>query len=538
MQKMHKNHSKRLGTFLLLGFTAFLALMVLINVSVFYKSLTEALGILEASIKEKLYATAQAASLMIDVEEHEKVRELKDYQTPEFKTTLSKLRNLAKQANLTYVYTMRREEGKMYFVFDTDEEEAPGVNILYEDYPKAADKILSGESQVEYETFSDKWGNYTTILLPVKDAEGNVVAALAADYSDTHVSELKRSMYKNIMFQLAIVLILFGLLFIVLYDILKKNITLTEKMKRSEEIHRLAIAGIQEAVFEYSTLDKSIYVNSTFGKMVGIPTLAENMGLFRFLSLFNQAMSTELKLTIERIEQGLETSFSIEILTDTPHVIWVLIRGTASINDQNETICINGAISDISERKMLENTINRMAYFDTLTSLPNRTYLLEQLQRYMSQGEELFFALLFIDLDNFKLVNDSAGHEAGDRVLKAVASYLMSVADLHLAEPGAVAVPINMAARLGGDEFVIVISTDRKYSQLDQFVERLLGEFDTSVICPEKDTYNVTMSVGISLYPEHAIDLTQLLKNADMAMYYAKRRGKNTSCMFEPNMLL
>ena len=538
MQKRHSNHSKRFGTFFLLGFTAFLTLMVLINISVFYKSLTEALAILETSVKEKLYATAQAASLMIDTEEHEKVRELKDYQKPQINMTLNKLRDLAKRANMTYIYTMRKEKGKMYFVLDTDEEEAPGVNTLYEDYPREADRILSGESQAEYVNLSDKWGNYITILVPAKDANGNVVAVLAADYSDTHLVQLKHAMYRNITFQIVTVCILFGLLFIVLYNILKKNITLTEKMKRSEEIHRLAIAGIQEAVFEYSTLDKSIYVNHIFGEMVGIPTLAENMGLFRFLSLFNQTMANELKLTIEKIEQGAETSFSMEILTDTPRVTWVLIRGTASTNNQNKTICINGAISDISERKMLEDTINQMAYFDALTSLPNRTYLLEQLQKYMSQEEDPFFALLFIDLDNFKLVNDSAGHEAGDRVLKAVATYLMGMADLNIAESDAAAAPINIAARLGGDEFVIVIPTDRKYSQLENFVERLLGEFDNLVICPEKDTYNVTMSVGIALYPEHAQDLTQLIKNADTAMYHAKRKGKNTSCIFEPNMLL
>ena len=122
MQKRHSNHSKRFGTFFLLGFTAFLTLMVLINISVFYKSLTEALAILETSVREKLYATAQAASLMIDTEEHEKVRELKDYQKPQINMTLNKLRDLAKRANMTYIYTMRKEKGKMYFVLDTDEE--------------------------------------------------------------------------------------------------------------------------------------------------------------------------------------------------------------------------------------------------------------------------------------------------------------------------------------------------------------------------------------------------------------------------------
>ena len=538
MQKNYSNHIKRFGTLFLLGFTAFLTLMVLINVFVFYKSLTEALAILEASIKEKLYATAQAASLMIDVGEHEKIRELKDYQKPQVTLTLNKLRDLAKRANMTYIYTMRKQQGKVHFVLDTDENEIPGANTLYEDYPRAADKILSGESQAEYVNLSDKWGNYITILVPNKDADGNVVGVLAADYSDTHIVELKRAMYRNVTFQIVIVSILFGLLFIALNDILKKNIILTEKMKRSEEIHRLAIAGIQEAVFEYATLDKSIYVNHIFGKMVGIPTLGENMGLFRFLSLFNQNMSNELKVTIERIEQGLEHSFSMEILTDTPHIKWVLIRGTASVNDHNKTICINGAISDISERKMLEDTINQMAYFDALTSLPNRTYLLEQLQKYMSKEGDSFFALLFIDLDNFKLVNDSAGHEAGDRVLKAVAAYLMGITDLNMAEPDAISAPINIAARLGGDEFVIAIATDEQYSQLDNFLERLLGAFDSHVFCPEIETYKVTMSVGIALYPRHAQDLTQLMKNADVAMYHAKRRGKNRSCIFEANMLL
>ena len=538
MQKRHSNHSKRFGTFFLLGFTAFLTLIVLINISVFYKSLTEALAILETSVKEKLYATAQAASLMIDAEEHEKVRELKDYQKPQINMTLNKLRDLAKRANMTYIYTMRKEKDKMHFILDTGEEAAPGVISLYEEYPKIADKILSGESQLEYVHLSDKWGNYITILVPAKNADGEVVAVLAADYSDAHIVQLKNAMYRNVTFQVIIVCALLGILFIVLYDIFKKNIVLTEKMKRSEEIHRLAITGSQEAVFEYSILDKSIYVSRIFGEMIGIPTLTENMGLFRFLSLFNAAMLDELKERIEKIEQEMETSFSMEILTDTPHIIWVSIRGTATMNEQNKAICINGVISDISERKLLEETISQMAYYDTLTSLPNRTYFLEQLQRYIAREAEPFFALLFIDLDNFKLVNDSAGHEAGDRVLKAIAAYLMRIADLNIDEPDVIGAPLNIAARLGGDEFVIAIATDKLYSQLGKFTTRLLGEFDDHVTCPEKDTYNVTMSVGIALYPEHAEDLTQLIKNADTAMYHAKRKGKNTSCIFEPNMLL
>ncbi|MDR1856206.1 MAG: GGDEF domain-containing protein [Desulfovibrio sp.] len=198
-------------------------------------------------------------------------------------------------------------------------------------------------------------------------------------------------------------------------------------------------------------------------------------------------------------------------------------------------------------RKYIEaqDKLYRIANYDALTDLPNRRYLMEHLQALTTApaSKRRPFALLFVDLDNFKHVNDSDGHDVGDALLREIATCLH---DTHgKASPR---VPIRrgrgdddagdvISARVGGDEFVQVLPGIDTGGEAEEAARRLLAAFNgCSGFTRFVDAYKVGLSIGIALFPMHATDSTVLVKCADIAMYHAKRGGKNNYCLFSEGM--
>ncbi|MEA2926404.1 MAG: hypothetical protein QOD25_3526, partial [Alphaproteobacteria bacterium] len=182
-------------------------------------------------------------------------------------------------------------------------------------------------------------------------------------------------------------------------------------------------------------------------------------------------------------------------------------------------------IEDVTERKRSEEQIAHLAHYDALTDLPNRVLFREQLEHALNQvqsGEQL--AVLYIDIDEFKSVNDALGHSIGDELLKAVAGRLRGC----LRET-------DLAARLGGDEFAIIQTAVRNPSETTHLVERIYRAIREPYECGSH-LITTDASIGIALASGHNSDLDQLLRNADLAMYSAKSAGRRTYRFFKPDM--
>jgi len=180
---------------------------------------------------------------------------------------------------------------------------------------------------------------------------------------------------------------------------------------------------------------------------------------------------------------------------------------------------------DITERTRVEEQIRHLAHYDALTDLPNRALFHERLRQQLDQivpGEQL--AVLYIDIDEFKSVNDSLGHMIGDELLKSVALRLGQCID------GA-----DFVARLGGDEFAIVQTAVKDPAEVVDLVTRAFDAIREPCECLGHQVAS-DASIGIALAPQHGIDLDQILKNADLAMYAAKSAGRRTWRFFEPAM--
>lgn len=173
--------------------------------------------------------------------------------------------------------------------------------------------------------------------------------------------------------------------------------------------------------------------------------------------------------------------------------------------------------SDISERRRIEQELRYLANYDPLTNLPNRTLLAERLSRAIVQARRLDnrLALLFLDLDNFKDVNDSLGHATGDRVLRAAAQRLQDVVGAE-----------RTVARISGDEFAVVLEGLAHPSEADRCAQHIITAFDAPLRLDDRYEFTISPSIGISLFPDHAQVPTDLLKHADTAMYKAKGTGK------------
>ncbi len=184
--------------------------------------------------------------------------------------------------------------------------------------------------------------------------------------------------------------------------------------------------------------------------------------------------------------------------------------------------------SDITEKKRSEELIWQQANFDTLTKLPNRRMFRDRLEQdsKKSNREHLSLALLFIDLDRFKEVNDSFGHDAGDALLiEAAQRIALCVRDA------------DTVARLGGDEFTIILGEIQEFASVERIAQSVVDALALPFVLGEEMVY-VSASVGITLYPNDAKDIETLIKNADQAMYEAKRAGKNRFSYFTASLQL
>ncbi len=188
-----------------------------------------------------------------------------------------------------------------------------------------------------------------------------------------------------------------------------------------------------------------------------------------------------------------------------------------SYNEDGSVNCHIGLFSDVTAERLKEETIWRQAHFDHLTGLPNRQMFHEELLRAMAQADRdgRSLALIYLDLDLFKEVNDSLGHDQGDELLKEVSARLKASVRQG-----------DTVARLGGDEFTLILTQVEALEAVEDLCKRVLGAVAEPYVLGHH-IVNVSASAGITLYPRDAVNITDLLKNADLAMYGAKDSGRN-----------
>ncbi len=307
-------------------------------------------------------------------------------------------------------------------------------------------------------------------------------------------------------------------------DYLSASISL-KRLQESEERLQLVLAGTNDGWWDRNLATGEINYSARWWHMLGYAPneLPVDSGLWRQLMHPDDLRPLERAYDDALANPG-QREYEIEyrLRHKQGHYVPVLSRGHILRDADGKPLRISGTNTDLTARKEAERALERAANYDTLTELPNRRMFHELLERKIahcrSTGARI--ALLFIDLDNFKEVNDTLGHHIGDLLLADAGRRIRAAVG-----------PEDTVARLGGDEFTIILSEPAGSSGIDRLAYRVLGGLSAPYQLGQERAY-ISASIGIALYPDDAADLEDLVKYADQAMYAAKHAGRNRYSYF------
>ncbi len=299
-----------------------------------------------------------------------------------------------------------------------------------------------------------------------------------------------------------------------------------QALQKAEHKYRGIFENAVLGIFQANLEGEFLSVNPALARLAGYDSPED------FLASVHSAgeIYVDLKRRDELRElirtQKVVHDFEVEFKTKDGGTRTTSVNVRAVAGGEGTSFCLEGTVQDISERKAAEARVQFLAYHDALTGLPNRVLFEDRLAKALAnaQRREERVAVLWLDLDNFKTINDSLGHSMGDLLLKQVGERLHRHTRAQ-----------DTVAKVGGDEFIFALINPGPVARAAAAVERIRraasGEYEV-----QGHVLSLTCSIGISLFPDHGTDSEILLKNADLAMYCAKENGRNNHQFFTPEL--
>jgi diguanylate cyclase (GGDEF)-like protein/PAS domain S-box-containing protein len=298
-----------------------------------------------------------------------------------------------------------------------------------------------------------------------------------------------------------------------------------EALRQSEERYALATQAANDGLWDWDLASDEIYYSPRWKAMLGHEENEICGNLEEWLGRIHPNDREEVRSKIEAHVRGHSSHFEHEfrIRHNDGDYRWMLSRGLVARDENGIAYRMAGSQADITKRKHSEEQLLHNALYDELTDLPNRALLMSRLARLIkrSKRREVHYAVLFLDFDNFKLINDSFGHLIGDKMLIAVANRLTSAIR-----------PDDTVARLGGDEFVVLLEQMNHDQDATYVAERIHKELEKPFLLNDIEVI-VTVSIGIVLGGQQYSQPDEILRDADIAMYRAKGSGRARYEMFD-----
>lgn len=299
-----------------------------------------------------------------------------------------------------------------------------------------------------------------------------------------------------------------------------------EHLKESEERYALATRGANDGLWDWYIFQNKCFFSERWKEMIGFSADDDFPDLESWLSRIHPNQHKVVKAALYKHLDGHTERFEAEyqIQTKAGDYRWVLTRGIAARDKSNQAIRIAGSQTDISQRKKYEDQLFKAAFHDKLTGLPNRALFMDRLKQLVKSfkrpdSRRKNAALFFLDLDRFKVINDSLGHEAGDQLLISVAGRL----EMNLR-------PDDTICRLGGDEFTILLHEINGEEHARLIADRMIEEIKKPYFIMGQQVF-MSGSIGIVII-DKAQEPESILRNADLAMYQAKNGGKSCAEIF------
>jgi len=304
--------------------------------------------------------------------------------------------------------------------------------------------------------------------------------------------------------------------FKVMQNSLKKYI---KELDANKERLDLALEGSNDGLWDWDLQSDTVYYSPRWKEMLGykdeeLPNTIETWK--------NSIAPNQLESALEYLQEFLASSQTyyeqkLNMRCKSGRYLPILARAKKVVDTNNKALRLIGTHVDLSEITEVQEKLRYQAQHDTLTQLPNRSLFLDRLEQAIKQARRYNnkLAVLFLDLDHFKEINDTLGHEAGDALLVKIAKILSD----NIRESDTV-------SRFGGDEFAVIIDKVANEKLIIDIAQKIMQKVNIPHFVEGKEFFN-TFSIGVSLYPDDGLDATTLLRNADLAMYKAKHNGKN-----------
>lgn len=302
------------------------------------------------------------------------------------------------------------------------------------------------------------------------------------------------------------------------------NVTTNELTQTNERL-TLAIEGSQDGLWEWDIKNRYLYLSPKYKEILGFNECELKNSIWCLKNNLDKKLLREVLADIKKcMRTNIENFNNVYKLRYIKEEKWIHVRAKIFFDSNKKPLKMAGFITDATELKKAQEKIQKQqsilhyqAYHDILTNLPNRALFLDRLNQAIKKAKRKStkVAVLFVDLDNFKKINDSMGHKAGDKVLVKVSKIFQQ----NLRDS-------DTLARLAGDEFTILVDEFSHIRTISNIAQKLL-QMATKPLYVDNQKIYVTYSIGISLYPDDGLNATTLLKNSDAAMHKAKDEGKN-----------
>lgn len=302
-----------------------------------------------------------------------------------------------------------------------------------------------------------------------------------------------------------------------------------EQLRESEEQYERAVRGSKDVLWDWDLVTNTLYLSPRWDDLIGGAERAPGNSPEEWLGRVQQGDLEDLKVQIAAHLQGVSPHLEHEHRVNTKHGRhrWVLCRGTAVRDETGKATRFAGSMTDITGRKQMEARLEHDALHDGLTGLPNRTFFTEMVQRAIGRAgrdHAKAYAVLFVDIDRLKVVNDGMGHKSGDRLLNITARRLEACV-----RPG------DIVARLGGDEFTILLDEVSDLGFAKTVASRIVKTLQQPCTISGHEVGS-SASVGIAMSSPEYDRPEQIIRDADLAMYRAKQRGKARYEVFNRTM--